>query len=220
MIETRCSLPPSTVTCPLESPFPAFLPSSTARLFSFTLTIMSTDDDIYGDADDSYATFAVPVSVFLSRLAASTADRNTFYPVDQDPNDVLCPLTILPWAVWGKDARWMHGKVGEHSICNSRLLVVEKCGDGQNAPVIYDYDSIPALLEDFHALSSSTKEVSYTIPEPTAYAEDILFETRVLASAPCRRVATELSLQAPEKAEIYEDGIIVYGPETRYVWLT
>lgn len=72
--------------------------------------------------------------------------------------------------------------------------------------MVYDFDSIPALLHDVRALQRATG-MAYSIPTPIRHPEADLVETKVVLGAPCRRVVSE-----EEETFLYEDGLCVFKP--------
>lgn len=199
---------------------PAFHPSKESRLFVVTVTIES-DGSLpwYQDDPISYV-FAIPATVILSRLHAIKADHHAVYwpHILEDPADPR-PVTVLPWSLWGHDARLLGEDVDVLSVCNSRCLIQEHATPDTEAPIVlYDFDSVPSLLHDIHTLRDSTEPLPFTIPKPLKL-EQTLFETKVVPSAPCRRIVLDLCIKADDGVELLEDGLLVSpgNPDSPYV---
>ena len=186
----------------------AFYPTHNSGLLAVELKISA--DHIAGPH-----TFAIPSSVLFSVLAKGKADMRTAGMEDDDLVDYPSFVTVLPWSAWGCNTRYMgSGKQNRIvSICDSRCARVETVGN-QRVVVIYDFASVPALLED--VVSSGT------LPPPPVSLEasvpsGIVWDSVMVTSAPCRRVVTDIVMGEQDRVWLYRDGLVVQRDGERSV---
>lgn len=194
-----------------------FTVSPSSGILAIHVTINTNDGAgtvVWGRGEPTLAhTFIVPVSVFLSRLKAVKADQDQFLYHAQDEVRYPRPVTVLPWALWGQDARLLPQSSCVEAMCNSRALIQETV-DGHKVIAIYDFATIPSLLKDIHSLDGDSGNGLHSIPAPFDQGPSSVLETRVLSAAPLRRVVTDFTRENEEEFLLYEDGVCVFIPGT------
>lgn len=154
--------------------------------------------------------FVIPFSTLFAILRKGKPDIMAQGCSDQDMLDYP---TVLPWSAWGPSTRYM-GSVMEHffqDACGSRYIRREELG-GRFVVVIYDFASVPSLLEDVR-----TTGLLPTLPVPIGqpYHHDSPWDSWISTSAPYRRVVTNIVMNLFDSAWLYWDGIILLRDHLR-----
>lgn len=197
-----------------------FSPSPSSLLLVLHLEIGLPEDNP-DDWDENACpsqerTFIIPVSAFIARLDAIKADQNQFQHHKDEEKAYPRPMTILPWALWGQDARLLPETSAVQGLCGSRVLVSERAGPEENEVIaIYDFSTLASLLEDAAALCKNSNGLSYSIPPPFHQGCDDVLETRVLSAAPLLRIVTDLTIADGEEPLLYEDGVCIFPANPR-----
>ena len=190
-----------------------FYPTEDSSLFAF---------DISHHDEQGFHTLIVPADSLLALLRTCINDvrgGNNARAIEE--RDVT-PVALLSWSLWGHNTRYMGNCLGgvTRSICGSRCATKEIIDDKQ-VVVLYDFASIPALLEDVR-----TPDL---IPTPRALRTSDAIEvdlysgefdgeqwnTKLVPSAPCRRVVTDIVVNDQDYIWLYNDGIVVRRAEER-----
>lgn len=152
------------------------------------------------------STLLIPAPAILSRILRAPA------------SGAMGECVMLPWSVWGQDARFMEEPMED--ICGTRYLTsthIDTEGGRKRFCTVYDFTSIPALLEDVREGRTGNGAMPYGVPDPAPVpvpeVGELLDSQGILTAAPCRRTVTNIELPNDRIVRLYEDGLLVYGPD-------
>lgn len=194
------------------TPHVPFFMDHSLRIVAVTLSLRAFSFTWWEEVEEEL-NIVIPVHVILSRLPRTASDRAQ-----------RTPRTVIPWAQWGTDARYMRTRPSD--LYNSMYVTIEPKTVGtreHNPPdvsVVYDFEPAAALHADALRERGYAPGISpFSLPPPPR-PPYFFADQQAQAAAPCRRVVTNVKVGWNQHVRLFEDGIMVCNSsgDSRYVF--
>ena len=188
-----------------------FYPNEESSLFAF---------DICNAEEDDFHTLTVPAASLLAQLHTCRDDVREGHNAEDIEEQGLTPVALLSWSLWGHNTRYMGQREGgvTRGVSGPRCATTENIDDKQ-VIVLYDFASIPALLEDVRTPNLIPPPKPLWTPKSRDLHSDEFqgeqWNTKLVPSAPCRRVVTNIVVNDKDYIGLYSDGIFVRRAEEK-----